>query len=226
MLRAASSRSPAEPAPRVVRSAPSTARGQQSRRRILDAAEKVFGEKGYFAASINDITREAGIALGSFYVYFQSKHEVFVEVLESLAQLIRQATRAALPKGAGRLEEEVHGFRAFFSLISRHPQLYRIVRQAEVVAPDALRAYYEAIVPRYAGRLRAAMKRGEIRRTEPEVLVYCLLGVGDLVGMRWPYWTRKPIPPKVFDAVMQFVHHGIAAEPARTARRRSREVTT
>lgn len=208
----------------AVRSTPSTARGQQSRQRILDAAEKVFGEKGYFAASIADITREAGIALGSFYVYFQSKHDVFVEVLGSLAQLIRRVTRAALERGADRLEEEQLGFRAFFSLISTHPQLYRIVRQAEVVAPDALRAYYGAIVSPYARRLRAAMRRGEIRRMEPEVLVYCLLGVGDLVGMRWPYWTRRPIPPRVFDTVMQFIHHGMAAGPARRARPRSREV--
>ncbi len=206
------SRERLEKSPAVInraRSGPSTERGRQSRQRILDAAEKVLGEKGYFPASITDITREAGVAQGTFYVYFESKREVFIEVLESLAHLIRKAARAALDKGRNRTEEEELGFRAFFALVGGHPYLYRIVRQAEFVDPEAFRAYYARIVPGYMGRLQAAMDKGEVRRIDPETLVYCLLGVGDLVGMRWPYWTRKPIPPEVFEAMMQFVLHGM-----------------
>jgi AcrR family transcriptional regulator len=191
------------------RAAPVTERGRQSRQRILDAAEKVFGVKGYFNASISDITREAGVGLGSFYVYFVSKHAVFVEVLEGLARLIRRTTREALEKGRSRIEEEELGFAAFFRLIDSHPYLYRIVRQAELVDPAAFRAYYAGIVERYGQRLRKGMEEGEIRTLDPETLVYCLLGIGDLIGMRWPYWTGKPIPPEVFDAMMQFVRHGI-----------------
>lgn len=188
---------------------PATERGRQSRQRILDAAEKVFGEKGYFPASITDITREAGVAQGTFYVYFKSKRDVFVEVLESLGHLIRKATRAALDRARNRVEEEELGFAAFFSMVTQHPQLYRIVRQAEFVDPEAFHAYYAGIVARYVKRVRDALDRGELRRIDPETLVYCLLGVGDLVGMRWPYWTGKPIPPDVFDAMMQFIRYGI-----------------
>src|SRR6266571_5021245 len=53
---------------------PMTARGEATRRRILDAAEEVFGEFGYYEASISEITRRAGIAQGTFYIYFHSKH--------------------------------------------------------------------------------------------------------------------------------------------------------
>jgi AcrR family transcriptional regulator len=188
---------------------PSTERGRQSRQRIVDAAEKVFGEKGYFSASISDITREAGVALGTFYVYFESKHEIFVEVLTTLARTIRRATRAALEGAANRIEEEERGFGAFFSLIESHPYLYRIVRQAEFIDPEAFRSYYAHIEAGYVRRLRTAIDRGEIRDIDAETLVYCLLGIGDLIGMRWPYWERKPIPPRVFDAMMEFVRHGL-----------------
>jgi AcrR family transcriptional regulator len=191
------------------RGAPVTERGRQARQRILDAAEKVFGEKGYFGSAVSDITREAGVALGSFYVYFDSKHEVFIEVLQTLAQLIRRTTRAALERGRNRVEEEELGFAAFFALVDSHPYLYRIVRQAEFVDPAAFRAYYTGIVAGYERRLRAAMDKGEIRKLDPETLVYCLLGIGDLIGMRWPYWTGKPIPAEVFDSMMSFVRHGL-----------------
>jgi AcrR family transcriptional regulator len=199
-------------------STPSTERGRQSRQRILEAAEKVFGDKGYFPASIADITREAGVAQGTFYVYFKSKRAVFIEVVQALAHLIRKATRTALEGSCDRLEEEERGFAAFFSLIGNHPHLYRIVRQAEFVDAEAFRAYYGSIVTGYARRLRAAMDRSEVRRMDPDTLVYCLLGVGDLVGMRWPYWTGKPIPPAVFEATMQFIRHGI--DPGREPRKK------
>ena len=194
------------------RGVPVTQRGRQSRQRILEAAEKVFGEKSYFVASISDITREAGVSLGSFYIYFDSKHEVFVEVLQTLARLIRHTTRAARETARNRIEEEERGFAAFFSLVDSHPYLYRIVRQAEFVDPEAFRVYYEGIVAGYQKRLLAAMDGGKIRRLDPETLVYCLLGIGDLIGMRWPYWTGKPIPAEVFDTMMRFVRYGIDPE--------------
>ncbi|MBI2202458.1 MAG: TetR/AcrR family transcriptional regulator [Candidatus Rokubacteria bacterium] len=191
------------------RAAPVTERGRQSRQRIAEAAERIFGEKGYFRTSISDITREAGTALGTFYVYFDSKHDVFVEVLQGFARLIRQTTRAALGTGHDRIEEEERGFAAFFALIDSHPYLYRIVRQAEFVDPEAFRSYYAGIVRGYEARLRAAMVSGEVRALHPEALVYCLLGIGDLIGMRWAYWTGKPIPPDVFDSMMQFIRFGM-----------------
>lgn len=200
------------------RRAPTTERGRQSRQRIVAAAERVFGRKGYFPASISDIARAAGVAQGTFYLYFASKREVFIEVLAGLAHVIRAETRAALGDGRDRLEEEQRGFAAFFALASERPHLYRIVRQAEFVE-DALHVYYESIVPGYVARLRAAMERGEIRRLDPETLAYCLLGIGDLVGMRWPYWTGRPIPPEVFGSVMDFIRHGMDAggEPHKEA---------
>ncbi len=194
------------------RPVPATERGRQSRQRIVEAAEKVFGEKGYFPAAVSDITREAGVAQGTFYLYFKSKRDVFVEVLEGLAHLIRKVTREALGDGEERVEQERRGFAAFFELVNQHPQLYRIVRQAEFVE-DSLHLYYDRIVPGYVSRLRAAIERGEVRRLDPEALAYCLLGVGDLVGMRWPYWTGKPIPSEVFETVMDFVRHGMDPDP-------------
>ncbi len=54
---------------------------ERERRRelILDAAEKVFGSKGFQNVSIRDIAREAGISAGTIYHYFKDKHDLFVE---------------------------------------------------------------------------------------------------------------------------------------------------
>lgn len=56
---------------------------QERRGEILSAAAGVFAEKGYRAASINDVVEQAGVARGTFYHYFESKQDVFLEVIES-----------------------------------------------------------------------------------------------------------------------------------------------
>jgi len=56
---------------------PKTKRGRLTREKILRAAETEFGEKGFHEAAISAITHRAGVALGTFYVYFESKEEIF-----------------------------------------------------------------------------------------------------------------------------------------------------
>ena len=55
---------------------------KQRQRDILKTALKLFSQKGYYATSIDDITREAGISKGLIYNYFKSKEEIFFELAE------------------------------------------------------------------------------------------------------------------------------------------------
>ena len=59
---------------------PRTERGRRTRRALLDAAAIEFGERGFHESSIVGITQRAGVALGSFYTYFESKEAVFARL--------------------------------------------------------------------------------------------------------------------------------------------------
>ena len=63
-------------APESERKRPRTERGRKTMRAILDAAAREFGDKGFHDASVSGITQSAGLALGSFYTYFDSKDAV------------------------------------------------------------------------------------------------------------------------------------------------------
>ncbi|MCI0356492.1 MAG: TetR/AcrR family transcriptional regulator, partial [Acidobacteria bacterium] len=54
------------------------------RAQILRAAKQVFSQKGFHTASVSDIIERAGIARGTFYLYFESKRDVFDKLLEDL----------------------------------------------------------------------------------------------------------------------------------------------
>ncbi len=129
---------------------PLTARGEATRRRVLDAAEAVFGELGYYGASVAEITRRAGVAQGTFYIYFHSKREIFAVLVEDLGKRLRATTRKAIEAIPNRLEVEQRGKAAFFEFASTHRRIYRIVQEAERVAPEAAQAYYLGISRGYA----------------------------------------------------------------------------
>jgi AcrR family transcriptional regulator len=185
---------------------PRPGRGDRSRRRILAAAEQLFADLGFHSASIVKITEAAGVAQGTFYIYFESKQAVFKEVLLDLNHRVRQAMAEGTKGATSRAEAERGGFRGFFQFTAEHPALYRVIRQAEFVAPELLERHYANIATGYVDGLRQAMAAGEIAQADPEVVAWALMAVGEMIGMRWVLWPRATeIPPEVFEETMAFV---------------------
>ena len=171
--------------------APRTERGTRTRARLLAVATDVFAERGYHDASIVKITEAAEVGQGTFYLYFDSKQAIFEEVVRDLNSRVRRAMFEASSVEPARLEAERAGFRAFFRFTAENPALYRIMRQAEFVAPDVLHMHYETIARGYVAGLVAAKERGELAaEVDPEVAAWALMGIGELVGMRWVLWDR------------------------------------
>ena len=66
------------------------------RGQILDGAKRVFMKLGYDAASMNDVTREAGVSKGTIYVYFQSKEELFAALIDRAKGQFTETVRETL----------------------------------------------------------------------------------------------------------------------------------
>ncbi|MDE3230174.1 MAG: TetR/AcrR family transcriptional regulator [Chloroflexota bacterium] len=202
---------------------PVTARGEATRRRLLDAAEEVFGEMGYYEASVAEITRRAGVAQGTFYIYFHSKRETFVELVEDIGERLRAATSAAIEGVTSRVEAERKGFEAFFRFVYAHRRIYRIVEEAGRVAPEAAQEYYRRISLGYERGLAAAIATGQIAPGNVETLAYALMGIGHFLALRWIIWPAEQdaasdandpdseIPPAVLETAMSFIARGLGA---------------
>lgn len=185
---------------------PLSKRGLDTRRRLLDAAERVFGELGYHDASIVKVTEAAGVAGGTFYLYFDSKKAIFDELVRDLNRRVRHAMKEASSQAATRAEAEMLGFEAYFRFTSDHPALYRIIRQAEFVSPEMLRYHYDQLSAGYIEALAAASDAGQIGKLEPEVATFALMGIGEMIGMRWILWGEgKPIPERVWNELARLI---------------------
>lgn len=197
----------------VAGATPKPRRSDQTRARILDAAEEVFGRRGYHSASVVEITKKAGVGLGTFYLYFPSKIEIYRHLLRSRQdEFIQEARRAY--EGATDQRMVVQGaFRAFFDWIGRRPAVLRLMREAEFVDPSLLANLYRAPAEEFRERLGRAMEHGYISPTDAEVLAWCLMGMAEFVTLRWIVWTGdSEIDPQRFEAFVQIVSRALGVE--------------
>jgi AcrR family transcriptional regulator len=184
-------------------------------RRLLNAAECLFGERSYRRTTVAEICAQAGIATGSFYSYFGSKADIFAAIIRQINTDLRAAMAAAIQAADGHQRaRERASFRAYFDLMSSRPWIFRIVREAEFLAPAEFREYYERLARGYSRGVRVAQLAGEVDpRYDPEVIAYVYTGLGHFVGMRWAEWTEGGrVPDDIFEDLMAVLARGLPPE--------------
>ncbi|MHA6287653.1 TetR/AcrR family transcriptional regulator [Maricaulis sp. CAU 1757] len=190
---------------------PKTARGERTRRKLLDAAEDAFGENGFHTTSIGDITRRAAVALGTFYVYFDSKDEIFRALVAHMGEMTRSWIAEHVRDAGDRLETEREGLVAYIRFARAHPNLYRIIEEAQFVAPDAYKAHYERFAERYARNLAEAAERGEIRAGDPMARAWALIGMSVFLGLKFGIWDTSRSPEEVAGEAAELITSGLRA---------------
>lgn len=164
---------------------PRTARGRRTQRALLDAAAAEFGEKGFHESSIVSITARAGIALGSFYTYFESKEALFRALVTDMSERVRDAVAPALSTAADPIDREGVALAAFLRFAREHKEIYRIIDEAEFVAPEAWNAHYRTTAKRIVERLREKPASGSAAIDVDEVHGWALMGMNVFLGLRF-----------------------------------------
>ena len=173
---------------------PRTERGRRTQRKLLDAAAIEFGDRGFHDASISSITRRAGVALGSFYTYFDSKDAIFRALVLDMSEAVKIAARDAIDDTMSPLTIERAALESFLRFAGEHKEIYRIIDEAEFVDPESYRAHYETIGERIALRLAEGGKAGELRDDLGEVEAWALMGMNVFLGLRYAIWSREGDP--------------------------------
>jgi AcrR family transcriptional regulator len=189
--------------------APRTERGRRTVRKLLEAAAQEFGERGYHEAAITGITARAGVALGSFYTYFESKEELFRALVRDMSRATRAHVAEAVKGAPDRLAAERIGLAAFIAFTRRHPELYRIIEEAQFVAEDVYREHYLTFAEGYSRNLAAARGRGEIEEGPDELRAWALIGMSVFLGMRYGIWKDDMPADQVADLAIDFVSEGL-----------------
>lgn len=199
---------------------PRTKRGQATLRKLLDAATAEFGEHGFHDASISSITSRAGVALGTFYTYFQSKDALFRALIFDLSGQIRADASAAIAGETEPLTIERLALTAFLEFASEHKEIYRIIDEAEFVDPEMYRYHYTTIAGRIAQRLSDGSKNDTLRPDIGEIEAWAIMGMNVFLGLRFAVW-RGEGDAKLDDVsrkANELLERGLSSDPTGLAR--------
>ncbi len=189
---------------------PRTERGRRTRRALLDAAAIEFGERGFHDASISGITTRAGVALGSFYTWFDSKDALFRDLVGDMSEQVRAHVSPHVRAAPDGLAAEREGLAAFLDFVRQHKEIYRIIDEAEFVDPASFRRHYAGTADRIAQRLTAAAGRGELHTDAAEVHAWAIMGMNVFLGLRFGVWSEDGDIATIADAAADLLRGGLA----------------
>jgi TetR/AcrR family fatty acid metabolism transcriptional regulator len=190
--------------------------GGDKRERILAAAERIFARRGFFAARVSEIAKEAGVADGTIYLYFKSKDDLLISLFEHRMKQVNDELRAAI---AGRPPaEQLHAFiRRYLQLVSDEPIAVEVLtielRQSSKFMKEYDNPQFADFLRMLGGIIAGGQARGALDATIPShVAARMIFGILDELALAWVL-ARQPLKssaipgaapgvrPKKFDIV-------------------------
>lgn len=190
---------------------PTTRNAKTTFRAIIEASIELFYKKGYHGTTVNNITSAAGVAAGTFYLYFPSKLELYKHVLIQFSHNIRREIAAKVSQVDSRYEKEREGIKAFIMLVKKHPEMYNIIWESLYIDRALFKNYYETFAERYMKGLNEAVNKKEIREVDTEVVSFILMGITNFIGLKvvLNIGAHNDEVDYIVDQVMDLIEHGL-----------------
>jgi AcrR family transcriptional regulator len=187
-------------------------KGESTRQAIFRAAERVIGRHGINRANISEITREAGVALGTFYVHFGSKGDLIEGLVKYINSQMRREIQRRVARTKDRRDAERVGMIAFYEFLRKHREVYRVVPECEMIDREVSLWYYKKMAQGYIQGLQQGIERGEIRKLPAVFLARSLMGFIHFIGLKWIVWktgAQPGIPSHTLKEMVDFVFFGL-----------------
>lgn len=191
-----------------------TERGRERRRQILDTAAGLFAERGYHPTSVADIVDSLGVGKGVFYWYFESKEDLFLEILASSSQDLRRRQQAAIGDEPDPLRRIELGIRASLGWFREHRRLINLQQFAATEERFAavLRQNDAVAIDDITRHLKEAMAEGSVPTgQDPAMLAHALVGATRHLARTYLYAADEPVD-LVADVAVRFVLGGLSAQ--------------
>lgn len=167
---------------------------KRRRREIREAALELFVRKGYDGTKIQDIASRAGVSVGTFYLYYRDKKELFMDAVDALIQNVVETLEEAVSQDSDPFRKAIRTARFYLDNYSWFSVIINQLRGMMVTEnPDACRKYvslHKRIADPIVRELRNAAKRGLIRDLDPELLARAVMGIVEFTAIFLSYDDR------------------------------------
>ena len=195
----------------------------EKRIRILDAALKVFATRGFYNAKVSEVAREAGVADGTIYLYFESKDALLIALFEDRMQRIIARANDELARSEGSVLDKIRQAIALhLSLVVDDPDLAEFItvelRQSGKFVKEYDNPKFTEYLRIFRDLILAGQEQGLIRRTvDARLVVRAIFGALDelLLTLSLTHRNRSVDLNATVDGLCDIFFDGIRAQPAR-----------
>lgn len=176
----------------------------------MDYATHRFADQGYHPTSVAEIVEGLGVGKGVFYWYFDSKEQLFLEILREAQLDLRRTQQAAVEPAADALARLEAGIRASMRWSAEHRdvnKLFQFASTEERFAP-ALRKGGEVAANDIIRIVRQGIEAGDIRDSDPVVLAHAILGCTTYLVRVFIHEQQRD-PDEVADEAVAFCLEGV-----------------
>lgn len=190
----------------------------ERRAQLLEAARTVFGDKGYHAATVDDITRAAGVAKGTYYLYFSEKRTVFYELIGRFFEMVTEAGMSVATAEVKTAEDFFarleHAARRLAKLFSENRDLVRLTYRESMGMDEKLekmvRNFYRQMAQVEAENVRLGVKLGLFREdVHPLLAAYAHIGMVERVLLQWVSDRAFPEVPNLVHQLIELAYRGM-----------------
>lgn len=163
---------------------PTTRNGIATFNLIVETTIELFYEKGYFNTTIQDITSKAGIAAGTFYLYFPNKLLLYKHILNDFQRDIRKRIKERVANIEDRFEKEKEGIKTFINYAIENPHSYNIIWESLYIDKKLFMDYYSGFAKRYELGLKKSVEDGEMKDVDTELVSWILMSISTFFGLK------------------------------------------
>ena len=162
---------------------PESEEGRRSFDRLVKAAEDLFSQQGYRSTTIKDIAQSAGLSVGAFYIYFRSKYQIYVYIMQSFALRLQNYLDSRAGKITGDLiERQVEYIMEFIGFAYKNPACYNLIFESLYIDRDLFLQYYYQYAQRYVPALTKSRALPE--GMDPMLWSFINMGIGNFIGLK------------------------------------------
>ncbi|HXU23459.1 MAG TPA: TetR/AcrR family transcriptional regulator [Tepidiformaceae bacterium] len=174
------------------------AKGSPERRALLmDAALRVFDQRTIVDVTVEDIVQEAGVARGTFYIYFKDKYDILTALANRLNAQLFEASHLRSERHAPPFERIQTSLRAVLHAWTEHAGLYRSLTQMALSRPDFLELNQRnrsVFLRQIRSDIERSIERGHARPINPAVTAKALAAMMDWLCLLWFGLGEEPYP--------------------------------
>lgn len=187
-----------------------TPRGEQRRNELVEFATARFAANGYHPTSVAELCDGLGVGKGVFYWYFESKEELFMEILRTGERQLRRAQQDAMGDEEDPVRRLELGIRASMQWWSEHRDLYRLIEFATTEASfvEGLRKGRRVALADTRRLVQQAMDSGAVPDGDATVISQAILGVSSVLARAQLLHEGRPAE-EVAGHVIDFCWHGL-----------------